>query len=70
MFLRPELGSYHSMVYLGGGRVVYHTGASAAEGGEVRLLTLATLMRHPNPAFHPTRSNPSFLGVYRWKILE
>ncbi|WP_019586613.1 DUF1175 family protein [Deinococcus apachensis] len=69
-FLRPELGAYHSMVYLGDGRVVYHTGARPSEGGEVRLVTLATLMRHPNPAFHPTPGNPNFLGVYRWQILR
>ena len=70
IFLRPALGSYHSMIYLGGGRVVYHTGARPEEGGEVRLVTLATLMRHPDPAFRPTPSNPNFLGVYRFKILE
>jgi uncharacterized protein YfaT (DUF1175 family) len=70
IFLRPELASYHSMVYLGGGLVVYHTGASVAEGGQVRLVTLATLNRHPDAAFHPTVSNPNFLGVYRWKILD
>ncbi|WP_027482729.1 DUF1175 family protein [Deinococcus pimensis] len=67
-FLRPDLGAYHSMVYLGGGRVVYHTGATVEEGGEVRLVTLATLLRHPDAAFHPTAGNPNFLGVYRWKI--
>ncbi|MGY2896248.1 DUF1175 family protein [Deinococcus sp. UYEF24] len=70
IFLRPELASYHSMVYLGNGLVVYHTGASVAEGGQVRLVTLATLNRHPDAAFHPTVSNPNFLGVYRWKILD
>jgi len=70
IFLRPELASYHSMVYLGTGLVVYHTGASVAEGGEVRLVSLATLNRHPDAAFHPTASNPNFLGIYRWKILE
>lgn len=70
IFLRPGLRAYHSMVYLGGGRVVYHTGASPEEGGEVRLVTLATLMRHPDAAFHPTPTNPNFLGVYRFKILR
>ena len=70
IFLRPELSSYHSMVYLGNGLVVYHTGASVAEGGQVRLVTLATLNKHPDAAFHPTVSNPNFLGVYRWKILD
>lgn len=70
IFLRPGLRSYHSMVYLGGGRVVYHTGASPAEGGEVRLLTVQNLRRGAERAFHPVGSNPNFLGVYRWKILD
>ncbi|WP_135228672.1 DUF1175 family protein [Deinococcus fonticola] len=69
-FFRPRLGAYHSMVYLGGGLVVYHTGASPSEGGEVRLLSIQTLMKHPEKAFHPVSSNPNFLGVYRWKILQ
>ena len=70
IFIRPDLRSYHSMVYLGGGKVVYHTGASPAEGGEVRLLTVASLMRYAERAFHPASSNPNFLGVYRWKIVD
>lgn len=69
-FIRPSQHSYHSMVYLGGGMVVYHTGAKPSEGGEVRLLSLQTLMKHPDPAFHPVTSNPDFLGVYRWKIMQ
>lgn len=69
-FLRPNRASYHSMVYLGGGMVVYHTGAAPAEGGEVRLLSIATLMKHPDKAFHPLTGNPNFLGVYRWKIQQ
>ena len=69
-FFRPRLGAYHSMVYLGGGMVVYHTGASPEEGGEVRLLSIQTLMKHPEKAFHPVSSNPNFLGVYRWKVLQ
>ncbi len=70
IFIRPGLRSYHSMVYLGGGRVVYHTGASPAEGGEVRLLTVQSLLRYADRAFHPAASNPNFLGVYRWKIMD
>ena len=69
-FFRPRLGAYHSMVYLGGGMVVYHTGASPEEGGEVRLLSIQTLMKHPEKAFYPLNSNPNFLGVYRWKVLQ
>jgi uncharacterized protein len=69
-FLRPNLGSYHSMVYLGKGLVVYHTGESPENGGEVRLLSLETLSKHPERAFHPDVHNPNFLGFYRWKILQ
>ena len=69
-FIRPGLRSYHSMVYLGGGMVVYHTGGSVEDGGEVRLLSLETLFKHPDRALHPTANNPSFLGFYRWKILN
>lgn len=69
-FMRPQLKSYHSVVYLGGGMVVYHTGASPAKGGQVRLLSLSTLRKHPDSAFHPNTSNPFFLGVYRWKIIQ
>jgi uncharacterized protein YfaT (DUF1175 family) len=61
-FLRPGLGAYHSMVYLGDGRVVYHTG-EVAGGGEVRLLTLATLMRHPRPRLPPHRVEPELSGL-------
>lgn len=68
-FIRPQRRNYHSMVYLGDGKVVYHTGANPAEGGKVRLLKVDTLIRYADPAFHPVASNPHFLGVYRWKIL-
>ncbi|MER3481963.1 MAG: hypothetical protein C4332_01140 [Meiothermus sp.] len=61
--------AYHSMVYLGNGRVVYHTGLSPEEGGEVRLLTLDTLNKHPSASWHPVPENPNFLGFYRWKIV-
>lgn len=65
-----EGSGYHSMVYLGDGMVVYHTGASPEEGGEVRLLSLDTLARHPDPSWHPTADNPHFLGFFRWRIIS
>ncbi len=71
-FVHPlaEGSGYHSMVYLGDGRVVYHTGLSPEEGGEVRLLSLDTLRKHPDPSWHPDADNPNFLGFYRWKIVD
>lgn len=62
--------AYHSMVYLGNNRVVYHTGYAPSEGGEVRLVSLQTLAQHPEPYWHPDASNPYFLGFYRWKIVD
>jgi hypothetical protein len=71
-FIHPlaEGSLFHSMVYLGDGRVVYHTGYSPEDGGEVRLLSLETLRKHPDPTWHPDEHNPYFLGFYRWKILD
>lgn len=70
-FIHPlaKGSAYHSMVYLGGGMVVYHTGLRPEEGGEVRLLSLETLRQHPEGSWHPVPENPSFLGFFRWKIL-
>lgn len=59
----------HAMVYLGDGRVVYHTGPRAQDAGEVRLTTLDALRKHPDPVWHPDRANPSFAGFYRWRIV-
>lgn len=71
-FVHPlaEGSSYHSMVYLGNGYVVYHTGASPEEGGEVRLLNLESLRKHPDSSWHPEAGNRYFLGFYRWKIVD
>lgn len=80
LFYRQEGHSmpFHAMLYLGpstmeqGGRtdyVLYHTGPDGSWKGEMRRPSLAELFRHPEPRWHPTAANPSFLGVYRWKIL-
>jgi len=70
VFVRPLArgSAYHSMVYLGNGLVVYHTGYAPQEGGEVRLVSLQTLGKHPQKYWHPRPDNPHFLGFYRWKI--
>ncbi|MDB5034629.1 MAG: hypothetical protein JWQ98_1870 [Chlorobi bacterium] len=60
---------YHTMIYLGNGMTVYHTGPDGKKPGIVKRLTLAELAAHPNPRWHPVPSNPYFLGFYRWRIL-
>jgi hypothetical protein len=70
---------YHVMVFLGRARadsegaadwVVYHTGASPGDAGEVRKARLSVLARHPDPRWRPVEGNRNFLGFYRLKILE
>ena len=70
---------YHVMIYLGRARVaaegaddwvVYHTGSTPADSGEVRKVRLSVLARHPDARWRPVNSNRNFLGFYRLKILE
>ena len=70
---------YHVMIYLGAARVasegandwvVYHTGASPTDAGEVRKVRLADLERHPDRRWRPLNNNRNFLGFYRLKILD
>lgn len=80
-FRQPQARKYpyHVMVFLGRARadaegaadwVVYHTGASPEDGGEVRKVRLSVLARHPDPRWRPAEGNKNFLGFYRLKILE
>ena len=76
LFYRQESDTmpFHSMIYLGEGRVrqdggrriIYHTGP----GGEIRRLALEELIRYPEPEWRAIASNPNFLGVFRWNILR
>jgi len=70
---------FHVMLFLGPARVdadgagdwvVYHTGSSPADPGEVRKVRLSLLDRHPDPRWRPLASNRNFLGFYRLKILK
>ena len=70
---------YHVMIFLGRARVdnegaadwvVYHTGSSPHDAGEVRKVRLAVLGRHPDPRWRPVMGNRNFLGFYRLKILQ
>ncbi len=62
---------YHVMVYTGKDDfVVYHTGGSPGDRGEVRKVRLSLLDRHPNARWRPVPHNVHFLGFYRLKILD
>jgi uncharacterized protein YfaT (DUF1175 family) len=75
--------SFHSMVYIGRSQwtqesghsnanefVVYHTGPIGKEPGEMRMMRMTDLLRHPSPRWRPVPGNSNFLGVYRWNILR
>jgi uncharacterized protein YfaT (DUF1175 family) len=49
--------------------VVYHTGPSQTDPGEVRKVRLATLRRHPSARWRPVTDNPAFVGVFRLTAL-
>lgn len=70
---------YHVMIFLGEARhanegapdwVVYHTGASAEDKGEVKKVRLSVLAQHPDRRWRPVEGNRNFLGFYRLKILD
>jgi uncharacterized protein len=64
---------WHSMIVTRIGAepgVVYHTGPDRGIPGEIRRVTLAELLDHPDPRWRPISANPNFLGVYRWNILR
>lgn len=64
---------WHSMIVtrIGGeAGVVYHTGPDGRSPGELRRVTIAELLDHPQPQWRPIPANPNFLGVYRWNILR
>ena len=63
---------YHSMVITGRNAdwVVYHTGPIGKRKGEMRRMTLADLVRHPDARWRPVAENSNFLGVFRWNVLR
>lgn len=62
---------YHVMIFLGKEDwVVYHTGTSEQDHGEVRKVRLSMLDQHPSRRWRPEPQNDNFLGFYRLKILN
>ena len=80
LFFRHEAADmpFHSMIWLGRSQIrddgrdylLYHTGPDGSDPGEVRRPAVEELLRHPNPEWRPLPGNPTFLGVYRWNILQ
>ena len=81
LFFRRDVADmpYHSMIVIGRSQVsmatnsiyvVYDTGPTSTEGGEIKRLTLEELLHYPDPQWQPRATNPFFLGVFRWNILN
>lgn len=49
--------------------VVYHTGPTGEDPGEMRKTQLATLRQHPAPRWRPIPENPAFVGVFRLTVM-
>jgi uncharacterized protein YfaT (DUF1175 family) len=70
--------AFHMMVFLGpslvdaapGPFIVYHTGPSGPDPGEMRRPLVADLLQHPEIRWRPSPGNPAFLGVFRWNLLN
>jgi len=68
---------FHSMIFVGHSNygpgedwVVYHTGPDGSWPGEMRRVSLKSLLEHPDARWRPLPGNRNFLGVYRWNILR
>lgn len=65
------------MVWLGPSQIdrspgpwlLYHTGPEGNTAGQVKRVTVAEMLQHPEPRWRPVPGNDNFLGVYRWNIL-
>ena len=80
LFFRQESDhvTFHSMIYLGESQVqkddrryvLYHTGPTGSDPGQIRRLTIEELMQFPQAEWRPLVTNSSFLGISRWNILR
>jgi hypothetical protein len=69
---------FHSMIFVGRSQitpgsaryVVYDTGPEDSKTDEIRRLSVDQLLHFPDPQWRPEITNPSFLGVFRWNILN
>jgi uncharacterized protein len=72
-----EPDNWHVMIFLGPSQldpspekwVLYHTGPTRNSPGEMRRLSTAELLNHPQPRWRPVRGNAAYRGLYRWRIL-
>ncbi len=50
--------------------LLYHTGPVDGGPGRIKRISVEDLLGWRDPRWHPVESNPYFLGVFRFKIME
>ena len=68
----------HVMIYIGQSQferssrrwIVYHTGPSGKNFGEIRKVAVEDLLAHRVPEWRPVPGNSNFLGVWRLNIVR
>jgi uncharacterized protein YfaT (DUF1175 family) len=65
-----RIAAQPAVVYDTGPSVAFESGRAHNQPGDLRRVTLAELLDHPQPQWRPIPANPNFLGVYRWNILR
>jgi uncharacterized protein len=66
---------YHTMIFIGPWHaadplLLYHTGPVHGTKGRLKCVPLSQLAAFPDPRWRPIPENESFLGVYRFRILN
>jgi len=65
----------HTMIVIPGERqgpifFLYHTGPVDGGPGRIKRISAEDLLGWQDPRWHPVESNPYFLGVFRFKIID
>lgn len=69
-FHRPWEEPPDEALVLCGGTLLSRAAPSGPRSGGVRTAPLNARIQHPDPRRRPLPTNPYFLGVYRWRILD
>lgn len=79
-YFKEEKMLFHAMIVIGKTKnrgqnendaiVAYHTGGDYSNKGEVRILSISSLNKHPDDIWHVKPHNKNFMGFYRFHILN
>lgn len=65
-----SLEPWHLMIYVGKENnkplAIYHNGEKNKDA-KIRIVSIFDLMNSPDPQWLPSKNNPFFMGIYKWK---